>query len=727
MHRSATLSLVLVLVSAPLGAQQRDTLRADTARARGDTTRASRLAPVRVTGTRLSRTVDENVPARVDVVDVRRAPPGPPSAAEVVMRLPGVSTFDDQGTRVQPTLDVRGYSLSPVVGSPQGVSVFLDGVRVNEPDAQEMDFDLVPMEAVEHAELVRGPAAVFGKNSLAGALIMATARGGPTPSLETAGEAGAFGYRAGRITASGMAKGIDGYLLVRGSDEDGYRVDTPARTRMLFATVGRKRDESDLALSVIAAHDRVFQAGSLPESWLEEEPNANYTSGDYFAPELAHVALRGETRLGSGQLRGNMFVRRNDREQFNVNVGAPSVLASVRNQSLGGTAEVTFPMWLGTVPLTLTGGAEYGRNDIRYRIFQEATPDAPVEPDCDEATGLCENAQAAEDNSALYAQAMLTLGRSVVFTASARGDYVRIPFRDATDPENDGTSTFRRISPMLGAMYRPGSKLRTYASMSSGFRAPAALELACADPDAPCPLPFALGDDPPLRPVIVWNYEAGVDWEPARALSFTLAGFRAEGRDEILFVSSERASGYFKNIARTRRQGVEVSGMASLRAGLRVTTSYAFIDATYQTAEPLASAIPDAPAVSPGDRFPLSPAHRFSARIAITRALKSYVVDGDLSARAVSTQFLRGDEANRQAPIPGYAITSLRLGITHERATVTLNIDNLINTRYETFGVYGLNPLGPPGGPTPENPAVERFLTPGYPRSVSITAALRFF
>ena len=727
MHRSGTLSLVVLVASAQLGAQQRDTVRADTARVRGDSTRVSRLAPVRVTGTRLSRTVDENVPARVDVVEVRRAPPGPASAAGVVAELPGTSTFDDQGTRVQPTLDVRGFSLSPVVGSPQGVSVFLDGVRINEPDAQELDFDLVPMEAVDHAELVRGPAAVFGKNSLAGALILSTARGGSRPSFETGAEAGAFGYRAARVTASGMGKGIDGYLLARGSDEDGYRVDTPARTRMLFATVGRKRDESDLALSVLVAHDRVFQAGSLPESWLAEEPKANYTVGDYFAPALAHIALRGDRPLGSGQLRGNVFVRRNDREQFNVNVAAPSVLASVLNRSLGGAAEVTFPGRLGRWPLTLTAGAEYGRNDVRYRIFQQATPEGPVEPDCDRATGLCENARAAEDNAALYAQTMLTFGQSLVLTASARGDYVRIPFRDLTAPENDGTSTFRRLSPLLGVTYRPSSKVRTYLAMSGGFRAPAALELACADADAPCPLPFALGEDPPLRPVTVWNYEAGAEWEPARALSVNAAGFRTEGHNEIVFVASERAAGYFTNIARTRRQGVEVSGVVALPAGLRVTTSYAFIDATYQASEQLASAIPDAPPVSPGDRFPLVPAHRLTARVAMTRPLKSYVIDGDLSARALSTQFLRGDEANRQAPVPGYTVTSLRLGVSHERGTVTLHVDNLLNARYETFGVYGLNPLGPPGGPPPESPALERFLTPGYPRSVSVTAAIRLF
>ena len=574
----------MLLASTDVAAQQRDTSRVDSARVKRDTTRAARLAPVRVSGTRLSSTVDASVPARADVVDVHRALPGPAAAAELVARLPGVSTLDDQGSRVQPTLDLRGFSLSPVVGTPQGVSVFLDGVRINEPDAQELDFDLVPMDAVAHAELVRGPAAVFGKNSLAGALILSTARGSQAGSVETSADAGAFGYRAARLIASGMRSGVDGYLLARATNEEGYRTDTPARTRLLFATMGRKREESDVALSVLLARDRVFQAGSLPGSWLRLDRRANFTVGDYFAPDLGHITLRGERRLASGQLRGNVFARRNDREQFNVNVFAPSVRARIRNGSLGGAGELAVPARLGSLPLSLTVGAEYARSDVRYRIFQQATADAPIDADCEQLTGLCENARVAEDDAAFYAQTMLALSPSVSATAAARADYVRIPFRDLTAPENDGTSTFRRISPLLGVTYRHGDALRVYVSASSGFRAPAALELACADPDAPCPLPFALGDDPPLRPVTVWNYEAGAEWVPLRALALNAVAFRSPGRDEIVFVASERAAGYFQNIARTRRQGVEASATLALPAGLRASTSYVYVDATYQSA-----------------------------------------------------------------------------------------------------------------------------------------------
>jgi len=292
-HAVLCLSLASVGVTSALAAQQPDTARTDSTRRHADTTTTRRLAPVVVSGSRVTG-VDERTPVQVDDIDLNTAAPGPASAIQLLGRLPGVSVFDDQGSRLQPELNIRGFIVSPIVGQPQGVSVFLDGVRVNEPDAQEVNFDLIPMDAVSHAELVRGPSAIFGKNSLAGSLLLFTDRGGSTPKVNGQFDGGPYGYRGGHVMASGKLGDVDGLLLARASDEDGWRQATGARTRMLFANVGRKRDSSDVALTVMYANDRLHEAGSLPESYLSVNRRINYTPGDFFTPELWHLALRGE-------------------------------------------------------------------------------------------------------------------------------------------------------------------------------------------------------------------------------------------------------------------------------------------------------------------------------------------------------------------------------------------------------------------------------------------------
>lgn len=727
------LSLAFTGVTGALGAQQPDTARTDSTRRRADTTTTRRLAPVVVSGSRVTG-VDERTPVQVDDIDLNTAAPGPASTIQLLGRLPGVSVFDDQGSRLQPELNIRGFIVSPIVGQPQGVSVFLDGVRVNEPDAQEVNFDLIPMDAVSHAELVRGPSAIFGKNSLAGSLLLFTDRGGSTPEASGQFDGGPYGYRGGHVMASGKLGDIDGLLLARASDEDGWRQATGARTRMLFANVGRKRDSSDVALTVMYANDRLHEAGSLPESYLSVNRRINYTPGDFFTPELWHLALRGERQLGSGQLKGNVFWRRNAFEQYNVNVPPPNSDGFVRNLSTGGLLEWTQPLSVGGVETSLTLGAEYSHADVQYRFLAVDSPGVPAdsagdtELDCEFPSGLCTHVDTKEDNAALYAQAIFSFTPSLWLTAALRGDYVRIPITDLRTPENSATSSYWRASPKIGLNYQVTDKFRGYVAFNTGFRAPAALELSCADATAPCALPFALGADPPLKPVKVFDYETGIDFEPRERTNLDVVGFLSDVRDDILFVQPSATTGFFQNVSHTRRAGVEVSGNLGLPAGFGLYASYSYMLATYETTVHLASALPDEPDAQPGDRFPSSPVNRGTVGLDLIRAIPGGALSGAIELSAVSGQYLRGDEANVQPQLPGYSTTDFRLTATFPHVTLRGYVTNLFDRQYANFGVYAQNVKGPMGGPPPANPddaPIERFLTPAQPRLFTLSVSLK--
>jgi outer membrane receptor protein involved in Fe transport len=711
-----------------------------------DTTpRIQRLAPQQITGTRLAPADSawSTAAARVDVVsatDRQRLAPGPDQAAKLLERMNGITAFDDQGARAQPTLDLRGWTLSPVVGVPQGVSVFLDGVRINEADAQEVNFDLIPTEAIASAELVRGPATLYGKNTLAGAVLLTTQRGSRDARVDGDISAGAFGYREARFLATGattapLLGGIDALLLARGSDETGYRVATGATTRMLFLNVGHRAADSsdrDIALSVQYAHDRIFQAGSLPESWLRADPRQNYTAGDFFAPDLVHLALRGVQVLGSAAIRGNVFVRRESSQQFNVNIDAPSSRAHVGATSAGTTLELDAPIGIGGRTGALTIGAEYSHDAVRYRVDAETTAMANALPDDCDPSGLCTSAHVRGDNAGLFGQLVLPILRRggaadvasspLSLTLAARGDFVRLPLRDERDPSDDGTSRFHRISPRAALSLRPTASLEAYASIGEGFRTPAALELACADESSPCVLPFALGDDPPLRPVSLVNYEVGGRWQPYPWLTADLSAYDSRIRNEIVFAASTRTAGYFRNIPRTMRRGAELSlGAERRRPGttVRISTQYSWVDAQYESVVQLASALPDEPPVEPGDRFPLTPSHRITAALGATTVRGLSILDAELRVRRVSSQYLRGDEANTRTPLPAYLVTAGHVGLRYDRYALGLDAQNLLGNRFETFGTFAPDVLAPPTGSG--EPPVVRFLTPGYPRTVSIT------
>jgi outer membrane receptor protein involved in Fe transport len=693
----------------------------DTAHA--DSLRAQQLGRIVVSGARLAPSVDPRLPVRLERITM------PPSsrrrdATELLVRMPGVSVSNDQGSHAQPSLDLRGFTLSPVVGAPQGVSVFLDGVRVNEPDAQEVNFDLLPMEAVESAELLSGPSAVFGKNSLAGSIQLRTARGGAAPQFTGQVGIGAFGEREAHLRASGMLGATDGLVLVAASGDDGYQARSGARTRQLFANIGRRRARSDVVLSLLVANDRVYEAGSLPESWLGPARRANYTGGDFFHPRLTQLSTRGTWTLGSAALRANLFARRNEIEQYNVNAGAANTDAFVTNRSAGGTIELSTTRRLAGHALDLAIGAEATRSAVAYLVNAEPNPDSPGLPaECDPAadgrSALCEDARVDGVDAGVYAQGILQATRRLALSLSTRGDWSRVPFRDRRDPSNDGTSIFTRLSPKLGVTYTVG-RVRAYAAVGSAFRAPAALELACASPEAACPLPFSLGDDPPLQPVVAWNYETGAEWSSGSGATLSLSLYDTEVRNEIVFASATQVAGYFNNVPRSRRQGVETRFTALLPGDVaRLFGSYTFLDATYRSTITLASAL-DGNDVEPGDHLALSPRHRATLGINAVRSLGDLTLDATLQARGVSSSFLRGDEGNRQAPLPGYAVADLETALRVGRLVFTVSVSNLFDRRYVVYGVFAENEKGPYGGPPPSTPEVERFLTPAYPRVLRV-------
>lgn len=711
--RLSTIILAAVVAAGRMGAQQTT---ADSARADSVRRAKARLAPVVVTGTRLSE-ADERTPAQVEQINVQKQIPGPEALTNALLTLPGISYFDDQGARLQPELEVRGFTASPVVGNPQGVSVFLDGVRVNEPDAQEVNFDLLPSAAIDGATLVRGSNVLFGRNSLGGTILLTTRRGTDKPEAELSIGGGSFGEQMLSATAGGKLGGIDGFIAFTGENEVGWRQATSSNTRNVFATIGHQwgptHDSGDIALDVLYGHDKIYEAGSLPQSYIAISPKINYTPGDFFGPEALDLTLRGNEPVGGGILRGTVFGRRLNYTQFNGNVPPPNTNDVTQNLSGGGTLEWTRPFLIGTIPVGFTVGTEYSRESAHIVLINVGggLPDS-----------ITTAATIHQDNAAAYAQAVVSVTPRLNITGGLRYDYVHIPFRDSLDAGNDGTNTYDRVSPEIGATYQFTDEFKAYVAYKSGFRAPAPLELACANPSAPCSLPFSLGADPALKPVSTRDYEGGFDYDFSRRTFIDVDAFWTDVDNDILYASPNLTQEYFLNVPKTRRAGIEASGQLGLPAGFRLEGSYSYVAATYQSSVLIATSDSNPQPTKPGDFFPLSPRHRGRVGAGYGHLFGPVLVDGDCGVRGYSGQFLRGDEPNQRPEVPGYTVADLRGRLQYGRYGVEFAVENLFNRAYYSFGIEAQNYLGPYGqNNPPANPPVEPFLTPGYARRFTVT------
>ena len=127
------------------------------------------------------------------------------------------------------------------MGLPQGVAVFLDGVRMNEPEASQVNFDLLPMDHIQRIEVLSGNGSLLGRNALGGAVNLVTARGtGPDQSARIELSGGSFGAARGEANVSGLTGGgLDWYAGGNYNREDGWRDVTGAEEYSGFVNLGQ--------------------------------------------------------------------------------------------------------------------------------------------------------------------------------------------------------------------------------------------------------------------------------------------------------------------------------------------------------------------------------------------------------------------------------------------------------------------------------------------------------
>jgi iron complex outermembrane recepter protein len=691
-----------------------------------------RLPPLGVTSTRLPSTPlpANRVPASVDVMsgEELRAT-GAVTLQDALRRLPGVTTANQQGNSFQMDLSVRGFQGTSVTGAPQGISVFVDGVRVNEPTVEEINFDLLPLDDIERIELIRGPAAVFGRNTLGGVLNIVTRRGTEVREIVPEAEWGSFGRQKYRLRVGGTEGPFDYYVSGAYFTEDGWRDGSASRLGKLFARIGLRDGGTDVSLSYQRAQNRLEQPGSLPESELDHHRTRNFTSGDFFAPLMNEVTLNVKQELSEQwALAATLFARMLDAEQFNVNLVDNNARSFTSTATAGGTVELIQQATVFGRSNRLVLGAEYAHADARVRVLQE-TPEGQREIDSDVRDGLTTIGGWVLDTFEV-GRNLIVAGDQLVLTAGGRFDYVRHAIGDRTPnpdvPSSAGTHTFMRTTPRFGINYNPTPRLNLYFSYAEGFRAPAFLELTCASPATICPgLQAGTAADPPLKPVTVRTYEVGARAQPWPWLEGRLALYRSDVQDDIFSVAPTGTVGlFFQNVGNTRRQGIEIELRGKYERLLEPWINYAYTDATFRDEVLLGtsrvtvdcSAPPCTQLVRKGSHLPLIPRHRVNV------GLDTHLTDWltlSLSGAYVGRQWLRGDEANADRPLGDYVVLNASLTARVKALTAFIAVHNLLDTEYETFGTFAPNTRAD-GAP------VQRFLTPAPPISFLGGLSYRF-
>ena len=749
---------------------------------------APHLPPVVVVGTTPvpgHRTDADKVPGNVQslsVADLSRDGTADLLGA-MANQLGSVNINDTLADPFQPDILYRGFEASPVLGTPQGLAVYQNGVRVNEAFGDSVNWDLIPDIAISRIDLLSG-SPLFGLNALGGALSIAMKNGFTYDGAEVELAGGSFDRRSVAAELGFHQGAIGGYAATQLLSQDGWRLFARDDVKKYYLEVGLHGDGRTVDFSYSRADNRLFGQGAAPIQSLALSPRNVFTGPQNNMNALDALALNAAvdftqatalqtvayfrryrqtvsngdssdfTRCTSGAGLGNLcqgdsltpLVVSSDSPIPDLTNGGTTLVGqndfeSIRSRSWGASLQLTSTARLAghgnsfvagaTVDTSATSffsGTQVGLLEASLTVLP-----SPYFVDTPESTNFSASPVSLSAKSkyyGIYATDSLDVDALSV-TASGRYNVAKVDLTDRRGTALNGFNRFTHLNPSLGATYKLSAGETVYAGYSTNNRAPTPSEIECSDPPRPCLLPSSLAGDPPnLRQVIARTVEFGVRGRLAmpygvRRLSWNAGVFRTTLDDDIYAIATSVSAGFFQNIGSTRRQGLE-AGMQYTTPRWAVYAQYSFVDATFRSALTLNSSsnpFQDSAGnieVTRGDRLPLIPRSRLKLG-ADCFVTPNWSVGGTLAA--VSESYYRGDESNRNAPLPGFTVVNLRSSYRiGKHLEIVARVQNLFDRRYSTYGLLsdptGVGAPGVPAAAGSNDPSVDnRFQAPGMPRA----------
>ena len=223
-----------------------------------------------------------------------------------------------QNNPLQPDLQYRGFTASPLLGNAQGLSVYMDGVRINEPFGDAVNWDIIPQSAIAGINLMAGSNPMFGLNTLGGALSIKTKNGFTHPGHSLQAYGGSFNRRATEFESGGHDDNLSYFVTGNWLKEDGWRDESPSDAKQLLSRFGWRSDNTELQLTLAAADTDLNGNGSSPLELLQKDRKEVFTHPDNTQNELRMAALSANHWLSdTTQFSSTAYFRKNNRDTFN--------------------------------------------------------------------------------------------------------------------------------------------------------------------------------------------------------------------------------------------------------------------------------------------------------------------------------------------------------------------------------------------------------------------------
>jgi len=554
----------------------------------------------------------------------------------------GVTLNNAQGNPFQPNVTYRGFEASPLVGNPQGLAVYVNGARFNQPFGDTVNWDLIPSVAINRMVL-EGSNPAFGLNALGGSLSVELKNGFNYQGAELELYGGSFGRIAGHLQFGKQVDNAAVYAALSGLRENGWRDFSPSRLQQFYGDVGLRGSGGEVHLTVLGANNDLIGNGTTPVELLAADRSAVFTHPDQTFNRYARIALTGNFEVNNAwSVQGNMYYSRLSQRTKNGDASeakpcetdttvlclgddGPPLTNRNRQQipnfvtnspylqipafaerfedggpygqlnrtatdtnGYGATMQGTYKGDLFGLPNRFVAGASFDGGTTRFGATSEvgaltldrglAEPGVVISQEDGSITPV--DVKTTNAYYGLYFSNVLDITSQLSATLSGRFNVAHISLRDQIGTEINGDHTFSRFNPGAGLTYKINPDVSVYAGYSEANRAPTPAELSCADPATPCSLTNFFVGDPALKQVVARTVEAGL-----RGRFVPANGVTANWNLGVFHTNTEDEIMFVSSpiIGRAFFQNVGATRRQGVEAGLKVGTSQwaAFVDYTF--------------------------------------------------------------------------------------------------------------------------------------------------
>ena len=451
------------------------------------------------------------------------------------------------GNDFQPDLMYRGFDATAVSGTPIGLAVYQNGVRINEAFGDTVNWELIPENAIDKTAIIAGNP-IFGLNALGGAVTVTMKNGFTWQGFEADMRAGSFNRAQEEVQYGKQIGNYSVYVAATQINDGGWRVDGNTQITNFYGDVGYKANGFESHLQVTAGDSQLGAAAYTPIQQLQNSWNSVYTVPQSTENKLAMVNWTASYDYSSTlSFQGNAYFRAFN--QAHVDGNSTDVFACPPFSCLGDDdnrrpcmtrSATSFPIYQMAERRTWAKSIETGLNRVRSAFTGQAvdtaqlwghdntlTVGASLDYGWTRFTGNSQlgvvpalvnnslpviglpfiidepdsflNPILAHTNNTytgIYALDTYSVTDRLTVTAGGRFNYAGISIDGQNNALLNGFSNFFHVNPTVGFTYKITPDINLYAGYAMTNRAPTPLELGCADPNNPCIIDSFLSSDP---------------------------------------------------------------------------------------------------------------------------------------------------------------------------------------------------------------------------------------